>query len=61
MPARPPSLAHTVLIVEDEQAIAENLLLVLERDGFAGEIAPTARAAAIVLSIIGSTTLSQCR
>ena len=45
MPARPPSLAHTVLIVEDEQAIAENLLLVLERDGFAGEIAPTARAA----------------
>ena len=45
MPPRPPSLAHTVLIVEDEQAIAENLLLVLERDGFAGEIAPTARAA----------------
>ena len=38
-------IAYTVLIVEDEKAIAENLLLVLERDGFVADIALNARAA----------------
>jgi DNA-binding response OmpR family regulator len=45
MPSPTARLPHTVLIVEDEQAIAENLLLVLERDGFVAEIAATAREA----------------
>lgn len=45
MPDRKPSLPYTVLIVEDERAIAENLLLVLEREGFVTDIAWDAQAA----------------
>ena len=40
-----PRIPYTVLIVEDESAIAENLFLVLEREGFGADIAPNAMAA----------------
>ncbi len=45
MPGHKPPIPYTVLIVEDELAIAENLLLALEREGFAADIARDARAA----------------
>jgi len=45
MPHPKPLLPYTVLIVEDEAAIAENLLLVLEHQGFVADIARDARAA----------------
>lgn len=44
MPVRPP-IPYTVLIVEDETAIADNLLLVLERQGFVADVAHDARMA----------------
>ena len=46
MPHRKPQqIPYTVLIVEDERAIAENLLLVLEGEGFIAETTRDARTA----------------
>lgn len=45
MPYNKPPIPYTVLIVEDERVIAENILLVLEREGFVADIAPNAHAA----------------
>lgn len=45
MPSKKLPISYTVLIVEDELAIAENLLLILERVGFIADMAHDAKSA----------------